>query len=163
MPLSVHPIKNAAELNLYRSLIAQIFPAQQHAPGQFRDGGRVNYLAHLHDTTLIGVGSILYGDPQSSGDTEIFNIGVSPDHRGAGYGRRILMHLCADANRCRPTQDRIIFPHAANAGFYESFGFVAEGPAPSEDGEPRIRMRQRAKIEHLGPNAVRHDAFETII
>ena len=144
MPLIIRPIESGEEVEIYRGLIGRIFPGQQVGDSGFRQGGRVDYLA-LRAEAPIGVGSILYSDNGSRGVTEIFNIGVAPEHRRAGYGRRILMHLCAEACRIRPRQDRIITPHAANAPFYEMFGFVAEGAAPSEDGKPRLRMRQCAR------------------
>lgn len=143
MPLSIRPVASAEDEAVRRGLVVRIFPERGVNQASFRRDGSVDYTAFLRDTP-IGVGSILYGDPSDGGVTEIYDIGVAPEHRRAGFGRRLLMHLCAEACRIRPDQDRVITPHGENAPFYEMFGFVAEGEAPGDEEGPRMRMRQRA-------------------
>jgi len=70
---------------------------------------------------------------------KIGRIAVLPQHRGAGIGRRIMLHL---VNHATESGFARVYLHAqtAAAGFYARLGFRAEGPVFDECGIPHLRM-----------------------
>jgi predicted GNAT family N-acyltransferase len=70
---------------------------------------------------------------------KIGRVAVLAQYRGAGVGRRIMVHLVNHATESGFTK---VYLHAqaAAAGFYARLGFRAEGPVFDECGIPHLRM-----------------------
>jgi predicted GNAT family N-acyltransferase len=70
---------------------------------------------------------------------KIGRVAVLPQFRGAGVGRRIMIHLVNHATESGFTK---VYLHAQAAaeGFYARLGFRAEGPVFDECGIPHLRM-----------------------
>lgn len=97
------------------------------------------------DATSLHAVITLDGVPIATGrlcpDGRIGRMAVKKEFRGEGFGGLILSALIEAA---RDQGHQAVFLHAQcqALGFYESFGFVAEGPIFSEAGIDHRLMRQ---------------------
>lgn len=81
-----------------------------------------HYLAE-DDTGPAGTARLI-----AKGDAaKIGRVAVMPAHRGTGLGRRIMEAVLADA-RAAGFAEAMLEAQVAVIGFYETLGFVAEGP-----------------------------------
>ncbi|MGE5466500.1 MAG: GNAT family N-acetyltransferase [Ignavibacteria bacterium] len=76
-------------------------------------------------------------------DGHIGRLAVLADWRGKGAGRALLETLMDEA-RQRGIAALALNAQTAATGFYERFGFVAEGETFLDAGIPHVRMTRRA-------------------
>lgn len=70
----------------------------------------------------------------------IGRVASSPDHRRAGFGRRLMQEAIRETRRLYPGQDIRIGAQRYLERFYGSLGFVPVGEPYDEDGIPHIHM-----------------------
>jgi ribosomal protein S18 acetylase RimI-like enzyme len=108
------------------------------------------FLDHFHRTSLVardsggGLAGFLVGvlSPSRAGRAYIHFVGVSPDARGTGLGRRLYQEFFALAREAGCVgAGAITAPvNAASIAFHRSMGFTVTGPVEDYDGPGRHMM-----------------------
>lgn len=78
-------------------------------------------------------------------EAKLGRIAVMPRARGTGLGRRIMEHLLAEA-RAGGFATAMLESQVTVIGFYEQFGFVAEGPE-YDDGSGILHRLMRRPLD----------------
>lgn len=97
------------------------------------------------DVTSVHALALLDGQPVGCGrllpDGHIGRMAVRASHRSTGIGRALLQALLAEARR-RGMREVVLHAQTHALRFYETQGFVADGPVFDEAGIPHRRMSQ---------------------
>lgn len=97
------------------------------------------------DVTSVHALALLDGQPVGCGrllpDGHIGRMAVRAPHRSTGIGRALLQALLAEARR-RGMREVVLHAQTHALRFYETQGFVADGPVFDEAGIPHRRMSQ---------------------
>lgn len=115
----------------------EVFIVEQQVPEQMEwdadDATSVHALALL-DGHPVGCGRLLP-------DGHIGRMAVRAPFRSTGVGRALLQALLAEARR-RGMREVVLHAQTHALRFYETHGFVADGPEFDEAGIPHRRMSQ---------------------
>lgn len=115
----------------------EVFIVEQKVPEQMEwdadDATSVHALALL-DGHPVGCGRLLP-------DGHIGRMAVRAPFRSTGVGRALLQALLAEARR-RGMREVVLHAQTHALRFYETHGFVADGPEFDEAGIPHRRMSQ---------------------
>lgn len=115
-----------------------VFVQEQQVPAEMEldefDAASLHALARGPAGEAIGTGRLLP-------DGHIGRMAVLPSWRGKGIGRALLESLMDEA-RQRGMARLALHAQTAATGFYERFGFVAEGGVFIEAGIPHVTMRR---------------------
>ena len=113
----------------------------------FVDAQRVPAAEELDELEAVSLHAVvtLNGTPIATGrlcpDGRIGRMAVLKEFRGEGFGGLVLSALM-EAARDRGHQDVFLHAQCQALGFYESLGFVADGPIFTEAGIDHRRMRR---------------------
>ncbi|MCS6997310.1 MAG: GNAT family N-acetyltransferase [Casimicrobiaceae bacterium] len=114
----------------------EVFVEEQGVPAELEvdenDPRSIHAIAWL-DGLAVGCGRLLP-------DGHIGRMAVRKPWRGRGVGAAILKHLMERA-RQRGDREVVLSAQTHALGFYERFGFTAEGPEFDECGIPHREMR----------------------
>jgi ElaA protein len=137
------PELSAADLQAVLKLRAEVFVVEQQSlyldvDGRDLDPGTVHYLLTDGDRIL----AYLRRLTESDGELRIGRVVTAKDARGSGLGYQIMAAAVEDLNGARSVLESQVYAQ----GFYERFGYVAEGEEYIEDGIPHITMRRAARI-----------------
>lgn len=122
-----------------RRVRERVFVEEQAVPADLEwdglDPDCVQAVAETEECDVIGTGRLHPGG-------KIGRMAVLPDWRGAGVGAGIL-RLLMDEARTRRMPEVYLHAQSRVLGFYERFGFEAEGEEFEEAGIPHRAMRAR--------------------
>ncbi|UQN09007.1 GNAT family N-acetyltransferase [Deinococcus sp. QL22] len=141
----IAPMSGASEAQAFRDLnvewITAYFELEQSDLDLLNDpervviepGGQV-YLAHCEGKTVGGVALMAYG----SGTYKIAKMAVTPEYRGRGIGRQLMMHAVEEARALGACKLFLASSRSlvSAIGLYESVGF--ERLSPDEWPFPRF-------------------------
>ncbi|MET4108226.1 GNAT family N-acetyltransferase [Hymenobacter sp. UYP22] len=130
------------ELYALLQLRSEVFVVEQTCPFQDMDGqdqAAYHLLGYSPDGELAAY-SRLFGAGVTYPEASIGRVVTSPRHRRGGAGRALLHESIAALERLFGQQPIQIGAQHYLQTFYESFGFVQEGPGYLEDGIPHIHM-----------------------
>ncbi len=80
-----------------------------------------------------------------AGEAKLERFAVLREHRGAGYGRRLVTYVLEDARAAGATR-LVLHAQARLEAFYESFGFQSTGTRFVEAGIDHVEMRWDAEV-----------------
>jgi ElaA protein len=138
------PQLTAAELQAILRLRAEVFVVEQKAAYQDVDGrdlepGTTHYW--LDDDGPLAYLRVL---TEPSGERRIGRVCTTKKARGSGLGYQVMAAAVEDLRGAPSVLDAQVYAQ----GFYERFGYVAEGEEyEDEDGIPHITMR---RVGHTG-------------
>ena len=118
-----------------------VFVHEQGVPAEeewdFDDATAVH--AVLFDTSGQALGTARLLQPQA-GVAKIGRMAVMREHRGQGFGQRLLQAMVSMA-RYRHDQEVVLSAQRSAEGFYAQYGFEAVGEPYDEVGIPHVAMR----------------------
>ena len=118
-----------------------VFVHEQGVPAEeewdFDDATAVH--AVLFDTSGQALGTARLLQPQA-GVAKIGRMAVMREHRGQGFGQRLLLAMVSMA-RYRHDQEVVLSAQRSAEGFYAQYGFEAVGEPYDEVGIPHVAMR----------------------
>lgn len=137
---------SAADLQAILRLRAEVFVVEQNAPYQDVDGrdldrGTVHYWFDDPRPDGSGVVAYLRVLTEPDGEMRIGRVCTALSARGTGLGYQLMAAAVEDLSAVRSVLDSQVYAR----GFYERFGYVAEGEEYLEDGIPHITMRRLAR------------------
>jgi ElaA protein len=136
------PELTAADLQAILRLRAEVFVVEQNTPYQDVDGrdlerGTVHYW--FGDREVVAYLRLL---TEPDGEMRIGRVCTALSVRGTGLAYQLMAAAVEDLSAVRSVLDSQVYAR----GFYERFGYVAEGEEYlDEDGIPHIRMRRLAR------------------
>jgi ElaA protein len=138
------PELSAADLQAVLKLRAEVFVVEQQSLYQDVDGrdldpGTVHYWLADDDDRIL---AYLRRLTETDGELRIGRVVTAKDARGCGLGYQVMAAAVEDLNGARSVLESQTYAQ----GFYERFGYVAEGEEYIEDGIPHITMRRAARI-----------------
>ena len=118
-----------------------VFVHEQGVPAEeewdFDDATAVH--AVLFDTSGQALGTARLLQPQA-GVAKIGRMAVLREHRGQGFGQRLLQAMVSMA-RYRHDQEVVLSAQRSAEGFYAQYGFEPVGEPYDEVGIPHVAMR----------------------
>lgn len=131
-----------AELYALLHLRSEVFVVEQTCAFQDMDG---HDQAALHLLGYTEAGELaayarLFEAGRSYAQVSIGRVVTAPRYRGQGLGRQLLREAIGQCEALFGAQPIKIGAQQYLRAFYESFGFVAEGPGYLEDGIPHVHM-----------------------
>jgi ElaA protein len=145
------PKLSAADLQAILRLRAEVFVVEQNTPYQDIDGrdldrGTVHYWfwdpRSKNSPEHNGVVAYLRILTEPDGEMRIGRVCTALSARGTGLAYQLMAAAVEDLSAVRSVLDSQVYAR----GFYERFGYVAEGEEYlDEDGIPHIRMRRLAR------------------
>ena len=118
-----------------------VFVHEQGVPAEeewdFDDATAVH--AVLFDTSGQALGTARLLQPQA-GVAKIGRMAVMREHRGQGFGQRLLQAMVSMA-RYRHDQEVVLSAQRSAEGFYAQYGFEPVGEPYDEVGIPHVAMR----------------------
>jgi ElaA protein len=136
------PELSASDLQAVLQLRAEVFVVEQDVAYQDVDGrdldpGTTHYL--LEDDVLLAYLRVL---TEPDGDLRIGRVCTAQKARGTGLGYQVMAAAVEDLHGARSVLEAQVYAK----GFYERFGYVAEGEEYLEDGIPHVTMRREGRI-----------------
>ncbi len=131
-----------AELYALLQLRSEVFVVEQACAFQDIDGhdqAALHLLGYTEAGELVAYAR-LFEAGRSYAQASIGRVVTSPRHRGHGLGRALLHEAIAQCEVQFGRQPIKIGAQQYLLGFYQSFGFVAEGEGYLEDGIPHVHM-----------------------
>ena len=128
----------SADMEAVLDIRARVFIEEQNVPeAEERDGrdGEALHLIAFADGTPVGTARILVQD----GLGKIGRVAVLASHRGTGLGKA-LIRAALDQIKAEGLGRAKLGAQTHAIGFYESLGFVAEGPEYMDAGIPHRDM-----------------------
>jgi len=121
----------------------EVFVDEQHVPAEEEpdhyDADALHFIAlHAQTGTPAGTARLV---EKPGGMAKIGRVAVRQAYRGLGVGK-ILMQAVLDAARARGLAHAVLDAQVPVIGFYETLGFVAEGPVFDDAGIPHRTMRR---------------------
>lgn len=138
------PALSAAELQSILRLRAEVFVIEQDTPYQDVDGrdldrGTFHYWFGGGDGEVTAYLRVL---TEPDGEMRIGRVCTALSARGKGLAYQLMAAAVEDLSAVRSVLDSQVYAR----GFYERFGYVAEGEEYlDEDGIPHITMRRLAR------------------
>jgi ElaA protein len=135
---------SAAELQAILRLRAEVFVIEQNTPYQDVDGrdldrGTFHYWFSDGDGEVTAYLRVL---TEPDGEMRIGRVCTALNARGKGLAYQLMAAAVEDLSAVRSVLDSQVYAR----GFYERFGYVAEGEEYlDEDGIPHITMRRLAR------------------
>lgn len=138
MPITTLSPDDSAGLSACLALRRDVFIHEQQVPEAEEmdglDGDCLHVLARTEDGTAegapVGTARLRLGQ---DGRAKIQRVAVARHCRGTGLGRRLMAHVLAEA-AARGARQAVLGAQLHALGFYESLGFVAEGPEFDDAG-----------------------------
>lgn len=140
--MTITPVENEAQWAHAKAIRRRVFIEEQDCPPEEEWDG-------LDDTSRHVLG-VVDGKPVATARwrtvpydealaAKLERFAVLPDHRGQGYGRRLVRYVLHDAHRAG--FDRFVLHAQAHLeAFYASFGFERVGESFVEAGIPHVKM-----------------------
>ncbi|MET0133958.1 MAG: GNAT family N-acetyltransferase [Kibdelosporangium sp.] len=134
------PELSAAELQAVLRLRAEVFVVEQDVPyldvdGRDLEPGTVHYWVEESGVPLAYLRA-----RQEQDEVRIGRVCTAKEARGSGLGARLMTAAVADLGDAASVLDSQVYAK----GFYERFGYVAEGEEYLDDGIPHVAMRRPA-------------------
>lgn len=119
-----------------------VFVREQNVPAELEwdefDMGCLHLIAFDREGSPIGTARLLRNGTVGTVGT-VGRMAVLKEWRGRGVGRALVHHLLEEAEKCGITQ-LVLHAQTHAMGFYERFGFRAEGDLFREAGIPHVKM-----------------------
>jgi YbgC/YbaW family acyl-CoA thioester hydrolase len=126
-----------------KALRMEVFVIEQQVPSEIEideaDPVSLHALAYNSLGQVLATGRLL---PAVDGEAKVGRMAVKRVLRGSGLGAKILQSLI-QVSRDRGDQSLVLHAQTSAQGFYQRFGFVADGDVFSEAGLPHQLMRSR--------------------
>ncbi|MET0234530.1 MAG: GNAT family N-acetyltransferase [Kibdelosporangium sp.] len=135
------PELSAADLQAILRLRAEVFIVEQNAPFQDVDGRDLEHGTVHYWFEGDGVLAYLRVVTEPLGDMRIGRVCTTLSARGKGLAYQLMAAAVEDLSAVRSVLDSQVYAR----GFYERFGYVAEGDEYIEDGIPHVTMRRLAR------------------
>jgi ElaA protein len=124
-------------------LRAEVFVVEQESlyldvDGRDLDSGTVHYWLADDDGRILAYLRLL---TEPDGEQRIGRVVTAKDARGSGLGYQVMAAAVEDLNGAASVLDAQTYAQ----GFYERFGYVAEGEEYIEDGIAHVTMRRAAR------------------
>lgn len=141
--LSITPVESSAAWEAAKTIRRRVFIEEQDCPPEEEFDAHEATSRHLLGCTgnePVGVArwrTVRLADGSPAAKLERF--AVLPPYRGRGYGRALVQHALAEAERAGfPVQ--VLHAQAHLEDFYAGFGFERRGEPFEEAGLPHIKM-----------------------
>ena len=137
----------AAQLYELLAFRQAVFVVEQASPYPDLDGRdqRARHLVLRRDGAFVGYARLIAAAPdEHPSRVRIGRVAVASDHRGKGYGRRLVAEALRLATAVYPGIDIEIGAQTYLEPFYRSFGFAPSSSPYDDFGVPHIDMMRPA-------------------
>ena len=146
-PMDITPIQSENDWQEARAIRKQVFIDEQDCPPEKEWDG--------HDETSRHVLGWVEGEPVATARwrtvpheekivAKLERFAVLPEHRGEGYGTRLVQSILGDARRAG-FDTFLVHAQANLEDWYEALGFESTGRTFEEVGIPHVEMVRRAE------------------
>jgi ElaA protein len=144
MEFKLKPFEELSVKELYNilQLRSEVFIVEQNCPYQDLDGLDQDslHLMGVSDSGLIAYARLLKPG-MSYENAAIGRVVVSPDQRGSGHARTLMLKAMEECCKIFQTHVIVISAQQYLEKFYSSLGFVTQSDVYLEDNIPHVKMK----------------------